>query len=279
MKRYAVFTMDVEAFSDAECLKNKTYKCNDEMFDGLDNYLALLDKYAIKSNLFVVANNINLIEDKLKAAIKNGHKIGIHGLTHTPSVLLTNKDFKYEISESKRILEERLNTTVDGYRAPCFSINDDKIDILNECGITFDSSFLNNSYTYYHGKLKLEEFEHINNHIYRKNGLYEFSMPVSKKFPIGGGGYVRLFPWMFVKSYLKKYLLDDNNELYVFYLHPFEVSNKKIPYVKHMRLYDVFYLHHNRYKFYLKRIEKIINLLMKNNFEFTTFNDLKDIYK
>ena len=27
MKRYAVFTMDVEAFSDAECLKNKTYKC------------------------------------------------------------------------------------------------------------------------------------------------------------------------------------------------------------------------------------------------------------
>lgn len=279
MKRYAVFTMDVEAFSDAECLKNKTYKCIDEMFDGLDNYLALLDKYSIKSNLFVVANNIDLIEDKLKAAIKNGHKIGIHGLTHTPSVLLTNKDFKYEISEAKRILEERLNTTVDGYRAPCFSINDDKIDILNECGITFDSSFLNNSYTYYHGKLKLEEFEHINNHIYRKNGLYEFSMPVSKKFPIGGGGYVRLFPWMFVKSYFKKYLLDENNELYIFYLHPFEVSNKKIPYVKHMRIYDVFYLHNNRYKFYLKRIEKIINLLMKNNFEFTTFNELKDIYK
>ena len=279
MKRYAVFTMDVEAFSDAECLKNKTYKCNDEMFDGLDNYLALLDKYSIKSNLFVVANNIDLIEDKLKAAIKNGHKIGIHGLTHTPSVLLTNKDFKYEISEAKRILEERLNTIVDGYRAPCFSINDDKIDILNECGITFDSSFLNNSYTYYHGKLKLEEFEHINNHIYKKNGLYEFSMPVSKKFPIGGGGYIRLFPWMFVKSFLKKYIIDENNELYIFYLHPFEVSNKKIPYVKHMRIYDVFYLHHNRYKFYLKRIEKIINLLIKNNFEFITFNELKDIYK
>lgn len=279
MKRYAVFTMDVEAFSNAECLKNKTYKCNDEMFDGLDNYLALLDKYAIKSNLFVVANNIDLIEDKLKATIKNGHKIGIHGLTHTPSVLLTNKDFKYEISEAKRILEERLNTTVDGYRAPCFSINDDKIDILNECGITFDSSFLNNSYTYYHGKLKLEEFEHINNHIYKKNGLYEFSMPISKKFPIGGGGYIRLFPWMFVKSYFKKYLIDENNELYIFYLHPFEVSNKKIPYVKHMRIYDVFYLHHNRYKFYLKRIEKIINLLIKNNFEFITFNELKDIYK
>ena len=48
MNKYAVFTMDVEAFSDAECLKNKTYKCTDEMFDGIDNYLALLDKYSIK---------------------------------------------------------------------------------------------------------------------------------------------------------------------------------------------------------------------------------------
>ena len=32
---------------------------------------------------------------------------------------------------------------------------------------------------------------------------------------------------MFVKSYFKKYLIDENNELYIFYLHPFEVSNKK----------------------------------------------------
>ena len=73
--------------------------------------------------------------------------------------------------------------------------------------------------------------------------------------------------------------LDENNEVYIFYLHPFEVSNKKIPYVKHMKPYDVFYLHQNRYKSYLKRIEKIINLLIENNFEFITFNELKDKYK
>lgn len=279
MKKYAVFTMDVEAFSDSECLKGKKYVCNDEMFDGLDNYLNLLNKYQIKANLFVVADKTDLVEEKLKKAIKDGHKIGIHGLTHTPSLLLTNKDFKEEISKAKNILEERLNTTIDGYRAPCFSINDDKIDILNECGITYDSSYLDNPYTYYNGKLKLNEFNILNKNIYKKDDFYEFSLPVSNKFPIGGGGYVRLFPWLFVKRYIKKYINNNENEIYIFYLHPFELSKKRIPYVKHLKLYDDYYLRNNRHKFYEKKIERIIKLLKHNGFEFKTFEDLKEIYK
>ena len=90
MKKFAVFTMDIEAFSDSECLRNRNFKCNNEMFDGIENYLKLLNKYSIKSNLFVVANKLPYIEDELKNAIKDGHKIGIHGFTHTPSLLLTN---------------------------------------------------------------------------------------------------------------------------------------------------------------------------------------------
>ena len=75
MKKYAIFTMDVEAFCDTECLKNKGLESYDQMFDGIDNYLALLDKYNIKADLFIVANIADQIQDKLENAIKRGHKL------------------------------------------------------------------------------------------------------------------------------------------------------------------------------------------------------------
>ena len=275
MKKYAIFTIDVESFLDTECLKDKQVNSNDNMFDGLDNYLSILDKYNIKANLFVVANYLDKIKDKLLKAINNGHKISIHGLFHTPALSLTNKEFKEDILKAKNILESSLNTKVIGYRAPCFSINQDRIDSLKEIGLKFSSSFVNTKYTYYNQTYSLKKYKKLDEQIYEDNGFYEFEMPTVNKFPIGGGGYFRFIPYnLYMKLKIKKYL--KQQKLYIFYLHPFEVSNHKIPKIENLGPGDKMFLNKNKGKNYLKRIEKTIKLLIKNGYEMVTFEDLID---
>lgn len=277
MKKYAIFTMDIEAFSDTECLKNKSFDHSNEMFDGIENYLALLDKYNIKANLFVVANTINKIKDILTKAILNGHKVGIHGYEHIAPLLLKTNDFKEDIKKAKNLIENELNIKVYGHRAPCFSINEERLDILKELGLKYDSSYLDYPFTYHNGHLNLDSFIKICDQIYKKNEFYEFSIPVCEKFPIGGGGYVRIAPWPFIRHHLKKYL--KNETIYIFYLHPFEVSNAHVPKISKLKGYDRVYLEYNKNKNYLKRIEKIIKLLIKEEFQFTTFEDIIEIEK
>ena len=51
-KKYAVFTMDVEEFNDTECVANSGQQVTQDMLDGLDEYIRLLEKYEIKATMF-----------------------------------------------------------------------------------------------------------------------------------------------------------------------------------------------------------------------------------
>ena len=78
MSKIAVFTMDVESFTDIECLKNIKFKEDYNVNDGIKNYLDLLNKYNIKSNLFVLSSFIDSNKEILKDAFLNFKKILIY---------------------------------------------------------------------------------------------------------------------------------------------------------------------------------------------------------
>lgn len=271
MSKIAVFTMDVEDFTDIDCLKNYSFEKYYDVSDGIISYLDLLDKYNIKANLFVLNSYLDKIKNILIDAINNSHKISLHGYNHIPPMNLSNKDFEEGIIKSKKNFKEKLNIDNFGYRAPCFSMDNDKFEILKKHNILFDSSYLNFKNRYLHGEFSLKKFKKINNNIYKSDDIYEFLLPIYKNFPIGGGGYLRIAPWIFTKNRLINYL--KNNDVYIFYLHPFEVSKTKLPKIKGLKSYDKMYLNFNR-KIFIKRIEKIINILKKNGFEFKTFEEL-----
>ena len=48
--------MDVEAFSDTECINYSNYDDGNDRIDGFDEYIELLDRYDIKSTLFTVGD-------------------------------------------------------------------------------------------------------------------------------------------------------------------------------------------------------------------------------
>lgn len=278
-KKYAVFTMDVEAFSDTECVANSAHKVDLDLMDGFDEYITLLDKHDIKSTLFTVGSLAPKIADRLKKSIKNGHKLALHNHNHIAPMDMSVESFRHEISQSKQQLKELFGTDIVGFRAPYFSMDNNRLNVLKELGFKYDSSHLGFLKARHTVDLDLKNFNECSKNVFCNDGFFEFGMTKQKIFgkpyPISGGGYVRLCNWPFIKGVIKRYL--QRNDYYVFYLHPFELTNKKIPYLKDLKSYDKYYLQRG-IKSYKRHIEQLIMMLKSQGYEFITFEELAEVY-
>ena len=277
-KKYAVFTIDIERFEDTECVAKSGYTPKDDMLDGVDKYINILNKHNIKATMFALSDAANRIEDKLKKYIDMGHKLAIHGgNTHRPATELSDAEFEKEIKKTKSSFEETYGVPVKGYRAPFFGIDKRKLKILQSAGFTYDSSRLDFSGARYHENMDMHDYENPMDEIYKKDGFYEFGLCNQKifgcNFPISGGGYMRLANWGMIKSILNDYIKKHN--YYVFYLHPFELSNKKIPQIHGIKSYDKMYLQYGLFSM-PRKIEKIIKMLKRNGYTFITFDELTE---
>ncbi|MBR6564549.1 MAG: polysaccharide deacetylase family protein [Clostridia bacterium] len=277
-KKYAVFTMDVEAFSDTECVANSAESVNLDLMDGFDEYIRILDKHGIKSTLFTVGSLAPKIIDKLKSSINNGHKLALHSYKHIAPMDVSEETFRNEIKKSKDMLKKLFNTDIVGFRAPYFSLDDKRLNILKELGFKYDSSHLDFLKARHTVTLNLKGFKEFSKGIFYDGNFFEFGLSKQKIFgkpyPISGGGYVRLSHWGFIKSVIKQYL--KQNDYYVFYLHPFELTTQKIPFLKDLKPYDQYYLQYGITS-YGKHIEQLILLLKKLGYSFVTFEELSEI--
>ncbi len=275
--KYAVFTMDVEAFTDTECVRNSGADIDVDMLDGLDEYIRILDKYGIKSTLFTVGKLASKISDRLKKYIGAGHRLALHGYDHIAPMDIDLEQFKAQIAKAKKQLTEMFGVEITGFRAPCFSMDNDRLNILKELGFQYDSSHLGFSMARHTVELSMKAFKELRNGIFCNNGFFEFGLAKQKffgmDFPISGGGYVRLNNWLIMKNLIKSYL--KHNDYYVFYLHPFELTKEHIPFISNLKSYDKYYLNAG-IKSYGKHIEELIQTLIAYDYEFVTFEELTE---
>lgn len=188
------------------------------------------------------------------------------------------EQFREKTLRAKKHMKELFGVDVVGFRAPCFSMDKARLNVLRELSFLYDSSHLDFLAARHTVKLDLDDFHSLRQGIFRNEGFYEFGLSKEKvfgqPFPISGGGYVRLSNWGFVKTLISHNIHHSN--YYVFYLHPFELTRQKIPFLKELKAYDKYYISQgiNSYK---RRIEKIIMMLKKDNYEFVTFEQLVQI--
>lgn len=274
-KKYAVFTMDVEKFADTECLRSANIQVDADLLDGFDEYMSLLDRHGIKSTLFVVGDLAPQIADRLRPHIAKGHSIALHSYTHIAPMTESVEQFRENLRRARDQLRELFNVDVKGFRAPCFSMDRQRLSVLQELGFHYDSSHLGYGPARHTVKLDLENYSQLRKGIFRQDGFYEFGLPTEKIFsspyPIAGGGYVRLSNWGFIKTLIRHYIRQ--NDYYVFYLHPFELTKEKVPYLKQLKPYDKYYMKKG-IKRYKRRIDRIIQMLKKEGYEFVTFEQL-----
>ena len=274
-KKYAVFTMDVEAFTDTECVANSKHSVEVDLLDGFDEYIRILDKNGIKGTLFTVGNLAPKMISKLKDCIKNGHELALHNYEHTAPAEIEPESFKDNLSKAKEGLSKIFNTDISGFRAPYFSMDKQHLDIIKEVGFKYDSSYLDFSAARHIVNLNLDNYKRISKNIYKNENFLEFEIPKHKMFgfpyPVSGGGYIRLGYWPFIKGIIKEYI--KKNNYYVFYLHPFELTTQKIPPLKDLKLYDKFYLNYG-IKPYANHIQQLIDMLKKSGYNFVTVEEL-----
>lgn len=278
-KKYAVFTIDVERFIDTECVAKSGYTPDDDMLDGLDRYISILNRHGIKATMFTLGRAASRIEEKLKSYIKMGHRLALHGgNNHRPSNELTDIEFKNEIKKAKDSFESIYGVDIKGFRAPFFGMDKRKLEILREMGFCYDSSRLDFSGARYHESMDMSDYDNPIGEAYKKDGFFEFGLSYQKmfgyNFPVSGGGYLRLANWSMIRSAIGDYIKKHN--YYVFYLHPFELSKKRIPQIRGIKLYDKMYLKFGHFSMPFK-IEKIIKMLKREGYTFITFDELTEL--
>ena len=269
--KYAFMTMDVESLYDIDFIKKRNIKYDESysMEESIKDYIKLLDKNNIKGTFFLLLSSLNKVKEYLIPAVKNNHEVALHGLDHKPIINMDLTTFQKNIIDSKKEIESILNTKIIGYRAPYFGINDSNIEILKMNGFRYDSSSLNFHLAINSSKLNLNDYERISNTIYKKNNFYEITPNRVKAYTghlvVSGGGYIRLIPWFVIKYYIKKCI--KKTDTFMFYVHPYDLNNKKLPKIDNLKFIEKLYLKIGR-KSYLKKIDKIIKYLKKKGFEF-----------
>ena len=277
----AMLTVDIEEWYHLEYLDSvEEDRQRVKMVPAVLNLLDLLDEYSIKAVFFVLADIAEEYFDILCEIKDRGHEIGCHGYDHRLLHEMSDEEFSYKAREAKEKLEKLLGKgIVKGYRASCFSLNRSKLDVLKDLGYVYDSSYIRFAEHPLYGEIDMRGYAKEQSLVYSNSGFYEFEIPTLRIFgrniPISGGGYLRLFPVVVTKALIRKFFKENDNIL--FYLHPFELTERKIPFSPGIGVKSVFRASVGR-KRNMKKLKKIIDWLLGIGVKFVVPSDLIEQY-
>ncbi len=199
-----------------------------------------------KATFFVLGWIAERLPHLVREIHSRGHEVASHGLSHNLCKEASPKDLETDLIVSKELLEDIIGDRVYGYRAPSFSINDDILRVIQDCGYSYDSSY--NSFGTHgrYGHLDLSQNvtrgiafpisssqqqatsnQHQSSIVNRQSSIF-FELPISnmkignRVLPWGGGAYFRLIPSPLFKIGVEFMLKQEN--AYLFYLHPWEID-------------------------------------------------------
>ncbi|MGI6173969.1 MAG: polysaccharide deacetylase family protein [Christensenellales bacterium] len=230
MKRIFL-TLDFEEWTTVEYLQK--YRFRDEpSFCALLEFLPdALAERNIPATVFAVGDAAKAHKEVLRKFADIGCPIGLHSMHHERPKTMDAEAFRRDVREGKALLEDIVGKPVTGYRAPCFSMDLDKTDVLWEEGFTYDSSYIALARKDLYAPFDLSSFTKCDSAIYEKNGRYEFEIPTlhlgGRHIPIAGGGYFRLFPPFLTEALYAKY--SKQEDTFLLYLHPYEFVDDAVP--------------------------------------------------
>ena len=164
--------------------------------------------------------------DLVRQAVAQGHEIASHGFFHQLVYQQSAEEFRTDISDSKKLLEDISGSVVHGYRAPGFSFipsTDWAFEELAAAGYHYDSSVF--PAVRGHGgnaQARLEPHR-----VQTASGtLIEFPISVvavgGRRVCFFGGGYFRFFPYPLIERAGRA--VERGNRPIVFYIHPREID-------------------------------------------------------
>ena len=268
-------TIDVEDWFHLDYFKGHEFGYEESCLDGLYKFIELLDKNNMTGNFFFL-DEIALKYQQLVADLcAKGHGIGSHGSGHIRPLTLNTTEYYGSLQRSHDILRSIVPQSKPiGYRAPCFSLDNERLALVEKVGFNYDSSYIQFTQHPLYGQISISSFCEIDNAVYKRGSFYEFEVTtvdfLGRRIPIAGGGYLRMLPSFLFSFLFSKVIKHKKN--YNFFIHPFELSNVR------PQLPEVSYLKKIRFslgrKKVMRRIEKLMVILRDNDYEFVSFDDI-----
>src|SRR5581483_4959874 len=116
---------------------------NDPLFEsGMSHALQFFAANGIRATLFVIARQLDDPRKRefLEEAVRQGHEIASHTLTHRALPGLKRQEKYREIFESRQRLSGGSGVEVQGFRAPGFRMDRESLEFVAQAGYTYDSS-------------------------------------------------------------------------------------------------------------------------------------------
>jgi polysaccharide deacetylase family protein (PEP-CTERM system associated) len=232
--------------------------------------LDILDAHNTKATFFVLGWIAERQAALVREIARRGHEVASHGYTHRRIYTQTPEQFREETRRSKCVIEGIINQSIIGYRAASYSITSKSLwalDILVEEGFLYDSSI----FPIWHDLYGIPNAQRYFHAIQNRSGLiYEYPLSTIRvgrvNIPIGGGGYLRIFPYPLTKWGINR-LNKVERQPAIIYLHPWELDPEQ-PRLEGKLL--------SRLRHYsnLRKTEQILRSLL-NDFK---FGKMKDLY-
>lgn len=194
--------------------------------DNTRKILSLFKRHNVQATFFTLGWVAERYPQLIKDIVEDGHELACHGQNHIRVTEQTPEQFRADIIQSKRLLEEISGVAVYGYRAASYSINASNLwalDILEEEGFLYSSSI----YPVKHDLYGMPDAPRFSFRPTQKGILIE--VPVSttqimnKNLPCGGGGFFRLYPYLLSKWAINRVNRQDKQST-IFYFHPWEID-------------------------------------------------------
>ena len=193
---------------------------------NVDTILAILQEHKTHATYFMLGWVGERYPALVRRIVEQGHELASHGYDHQRVTDQSPNEFRQDITRSKRLLEDLGGVSVQGYRAPSFSIGHSNLwalECLNEAGYRYSSSVYPIRHDHY-GMVGAPRFA-----FKPESGRGLLELPVTtvsvfnQNLPAGGGGYFRLLPYSMSRWCIKRVNRVDQQPC-IFYFHPWEID-------------------------------------------------------
>lgn len=257
-------SVDVEDYFQVSAFESHVDRKNWEHMDSriernIELILTKFSEHNVLATFFVLGWIAERYPQMIRKIIDSGHEIASHGYSHTRVTQQNQRQFREDIVKTKKLLEDIGGVDVQGYRAASYSIVSTNQQWAHEelelAGHKYSSSI----YPIHHDLYGIPD---ASRYPYKPGNGDLLEIPIStiqfmgKRFPCGGGGFFRLFPYKLSKSMID-YVNKREAQSCVFYFHPWELDVNQ-PVVSGLNIKTRFrhYLNLNRMEFRLEQLLK-----------------------
>lgn len=194
---------------------------------SVERILRLLADHGASATFFILGWLGRREPDLVRMIADAGHEVASHGMHHVMLHRQTPEQFRCELRDSRKLLEDISGRPVVGFRAPTFSITHQTawaIDVLSETGYHYDSSV----FPIHHDRYGVPDAPRFIHRAGGPGGGEVLEIPLltlrvmGMNWPTGGGGYLRFLPVRLIAAALDK--AGKLGQSGMIYLHPWELD-------------------------------------------------------